>query len=47
MGGCECLWCDLREEAPHGAAEQDNVVSRVDGALEGGLVPVEVRDHRL
>lgn len=41
------VWCDLREEAPHCAAEEDNVVSRVDGALESGLVPVKVRDDRL
>jgi len=33
---------NLREETPHCAAQQDNVISRVDLARERGFVPVEV-----
>jgi hypothetical protein len=39
MGG------DSREQAPESSAEQDDVISRVDGARERGLVGIEIAKH--
>lgn len=47
-GGGGCLWKGFegraREERAHGAAQQHNVVARVDAAGKGGLVAVEAAE---